>query len=132
MRRCPASRTPTTTRFTYIVSGQSWLDLGGDPESGDGAQAYRVEPGMVVVIPAGTFHRLRNDTDTDLVILTIWPQPQRTGANKLHEKRRQTWGTGFKLRQGRELVNPRLLSKMRARTDGQLGARPCRPSSRRG
>jgi mannose-6-phosphate isomerase-like protein (cupin superfamily) len=90
----------------YIVSGQSWLDLGGDAESGEGAQAYRVEPGMVVVIPAGTFHRLRNDTDTELVILTIWPQPQRPGANKLHDKRRQTWGTGFKLRQGRELVGP--------------------------
>jgi hypothetical protein len=59
---------------------------------------------MVVFIPAGVFHRLRNDGDEALVILTIWPQPSVAGANGIHDERLETWGTGFRLRDGRELI----------------------------
>ncbi len=40
-----------------------------------GSISYRVEPGVVAFIPGGTFHRLRNDGDDELILLTIWPQP---------------------------------------------------------
>jgi quercetin dioxygenase-like cupin family protein len=39
------------------------VDLGGDPDTGVGGKTYRLREGSVVMIPAGTFHRLRNDTD---------------------------------------------------------------------
>jgi mannose-6-phosphate isomerase-like protein (cupin superfamily) len=94
---------PENDEVYYIVSGRAVLDLGGDPATGDGAVPYRVEPGMVFFIPAGTYHRLRDAGDEDVVILTIWPTPPTPGANKLHEVRSTTWGTGFRLRDGRTL-----------------------------
>jgi mannose-6-phosphate isomerase-like protein (cupin superfamily) len=95
---------PDNDEIYYAVSGQSWVDLGGDPVSGEGSTTYRLEPGMVTMIPAGTFHRLRNDWDEDFVLLTIWPQPSVEGANGIHDERLKEWGTGFRLRAGRELV----------------------------
>jgi mannose-6-phosphate isomerase-like protein (cupin superfamily) len=95
---------PDNDEIYYIVSGRTLVDLGGDPNSGDGHRTYRLEPGMVVFIPAGTFHRLRNDGDEPLVLLTVWPQPSVAGANGIHDERLATWGTGFRLREGRELV----------------------------
>lgn len=94
---------PDNDEIYYIVSGHAALDLDGDPKSGEGCLTYQVEPGMVVFVPAGTFHRLRNDSDTDLVILTIWPQPAAPGANGIHDDRLKEWGTAFRLRDGREL-----------------------------
>lgn len=95
---------PENDEVYYIVSGRSWLDLGGHPTTGEGARSYRVEAGMVIFIPAGTYHRLRNDGDEDLVILTIWPQPAGPGAHGIHEQRMAEWGSGFRLRAGRRLV----------------------------
>ena len=94
---------PDNDEIYYIVSGQAVVDLGGEPNHGEGCLTYQVDPGMIVFIPAGTFHRLRNDSDTDLVILTIWPQPSVPGANGIHDERLREWGTGFRLRDGREL-----------------------------
>lgn len=96
---------PDNDEIYYIVSGQTLVDLGGDPVSGEDHETYRLVPGMVVFIPAGVFHRLRNDGDDPLVILTIWPQPSVVGANGIHDERLETWGTGFRLRAGRELVS---------------------------
>jgi mannose-6-phosphate isomerase-like protein (cupin superfamily) len=95
---------PGNDEIYYIVSGRGWLDLGGDPHTGDGAKSYHVEPGMVAFVPAGTFHRLRNDGEADLVLLTIWPQPVAPDGNGLHARRLREWGTGFRLRPGRCLV----------------------------
>lgn len=95
---------PDNDEIYYVVSGTSFVDLGGDPASGEGHQSYRLVPGMVVFIPAGVFHRLRNDGDAPLVILTIWPQPAVTGANGIHDERLETWGTGFRLRDGLQLI----------------------------
>ena len=47
---------------------------------------------------------LRNVADEPFTLLTIWPQPAVRGANGIHDMRLDTWGTGFKLRQGCELV----------------------------
>lgn len=95
---------PDNDEVYYVVSGRSWLDLGGDPSTGQGCTSYQVEPGSVAFIPAGTFHRLRNEADEDLVILTIWPQAAAPGANGVHDARLAEWGTGFRLRSGRRLV----------------------------
>ena len=80
------------------------MDLGGHPDRGDGAKTYRIEPGMVAFIPAGVFHRLRNESDEPFSLLTIWPQPAKRGANGIHDMRLDTWGTGFRLRDGCQLV----------------------------
>ncbi|MDQ6669327.1 MAG: cupin domain-containing protein [Chloroflexota bacterium] len=106
---------PDNDEVYYIVSGQAWLDLGGDARTGAGSTSYRVAPGVVAFIPAGTFHRLRNDGDVDLVLLTIWPQPVAPNGNGLHARRVRTWGSAFKLREGRTLV---------AATDGDYVAEP--------
>ena len=96
---------PDNDEIYFVVRGQTLVDLGGDPVSGEGSSTYRLVPGSVVFIPAGVFHRLRNDTDETLVILTIWPQPAKAGANGIHDERLEPWGTGFRLREGLELVN---------------------------
>lgn len=95
---------PDNDEIYYVVRGETLVDLGGDPVSGEGSKTYRLVPGTVVFIPAGVFHRLRNDSDEDLVILTIWPQPAKAGANGIHDERLETWGTGFRLREGCQLV----------------------------
>ncbi len=95
---------PDNDEIYYVVSGKTLVDLGGDPDDGTGCSTYRLEPGMVAFIPAGVFHRLRNDGDEPLVLLTIWPQPSVTGANGIHDERLETWGTGFRLREGRQLI----------------------------
>ena len=96
---------PDNDEIYYIVSGTTLVDLGGDPDDGDGHETFRLVPGMVVFIPAGVFHRLRNDNDEPLVILTIWPKPSVAGANGIHDERLETWGTGFRLRTGRKLIS---------------------------
>jgi mannose-6-phosphate isomerase-like protein (cupin superfamily) len=96
---------PDNDEIYYAVRGMSWVDLGGDPTSGDGAMTYALVPGMIAFIPAGTFHRLRNDTDQDFVMLAIWPQPSIEGANGIHDERLREWGTGFRLRDGCDLIS---------------------------
>lgn len=95
---------PDNDEIYYIVSGRTLVDLGGDPDTGEGCSTYRLEPDMVAFIPAGTFHRLRNDGADPLVLLTVWPQPAKRGANGIHDERLDQWGTGFRLRAGRDLV----------------------------
>lgn len=95
---------PDNDEIYYVVRGCSLVDLGGDPTTGAGSSTYRIEAGMVVFIAAGVFHRLRNDTDAELVILAIWPKPAAPGANGVHDERLATWGTGFRLREGCSLL----------------------------
>jgi mannose-6-phosphate isomerase-like protein (cupin superfamily) len=109
---------PDNVEIYYIVSGRAVVDLGGDPKTGEGHETFVVEPDVVVFIPAGTFHRLRNDEDEPLVILTFWPQPAAHGANGIHDLRLETWGTGFRLRDGRELLAGAGVSRVVAPTEG--------------
>jgi len=81
---------PDNDEIYYIVRGTGRVDLGGDPVSGEGCRTFL----------AGTFHRLHNDGDEPLVILTIWPQPATAGADGIHDQRLIDWGTGFRLRDG--------------------------------
>ena len=95
---------PDNDEIYYALTGWSLLDLGGHPDTGEGCRTYRVDPGMTVFVPKGVFHRLRNVADEPFTLLTIWPQPAVRGANGIHDMRLDTWGTGFKLRGGCELV----------------------------
>ena len=95
---------PDNDEIYYALSGTSLLDLGGHPDTGEGSKTYRVDAGMTVFVPAGVFHRLRNVSDEPFALLTIWPQPAKHGANGIHDASLDTWGTGFKLRGGCELV----------------------------
>ena len=99
----PGGNHPDNDEIYCITGGRAMVDIDGDPNTGEGCLTYRIEPGMVVFIPAGTFHRLRNDSNTDLVFLSVWPQPAKFGANGIHDARLKEWGTGFRLRDGREL-----------------------------
>jgi mannose-6-phosphate isomerase-like protein (cupin superfamily) len=95
---------PDNDEIYYALSGWAYLDLGGHPDRGDGAETYRIDAGMVVFVPAGVFHRLRNVSDEPFSLLTIWPQPAAHGANGIHDMRLETWGTGFRLREGCQLA----------------------------
>ena len=109
---------PDNDEVYYIVRGSAVVDLGGDPWTGVGCETFRVEPDTVVFIPAGTFHRLRNDADAPLVLLTLWPQPAMSGGNGIHDRRLAEWGSGFRLRDGRELVSGGGASRVVAPADG--------------
>ena len=93
---------PKHDEIYYVVSGYGTIRLGGDPKTGDGAETYLMEEGSVVYIPANTFHALRNDSDHDIVFLTIWPQATRTGDNDMHDERVRAWGAAFRVKDGCE------------------------------
>jgi Cupin domain len=78
--------------------------LEGRDNTGVGSLTYRIEAGGTVFVPKGVFHRLHNDSDEPFVLLAIWPEPAPHGANGIHDLRLDTWGTGFRLRQGCQLA----------------------------
>jgi mannose-6-phosphate isomerase-like protein (cupin superfamily) len=94
---------PNHDEIYYILSGRGTVSLGGNPRSGEDAETYLIEEGSVVYIPANTFHALRNDSDHDLVLLTVWPQRIGPGDNGLHDGRIREWGTAFRLNDGCEI-----------------------------
>jgi mannose-6-phosphate isomerase-like protein (cupin superfamily) len=94
---------PRHDEIYYVLTGRGTLRLGGDPHSGAGAATYQVQEGTVVYIPANTFHAIANDSDHDLIFLTIWPQATGPGDNGIHDARVAAWGTAFRLQDGREL-----------------------------
>jgi mannose-6-phosphate isomerase-like protein (cupin superfamily) len=94
---------PRHDEIYYVLSGHGTLRLGGDPANGDGADTYLVNEGSVVYIPANTFHALANDSDHDLVFLTIWPQPIEPDDNGMHDERMKAWGKAFRLKESCEL-----------------------------
>lgn len=91
---------PDNDEIYYAVSGECQVDLGGHPDTGEGHSTFSLGVGGVVFIPAGTFHRLRNRSDEEFVVLTIWPQPAVYGANGIHDARLESWGSGLRLREG--------------------------------
>ncbi len=94
---------PRHDEIYYVLSGFGTIRLGGDPRTGEGAETYRVEAGSVIYIPANTFHAIRNDSDRDVVFLTIWPQPVGPGDNDMHDKRVEMWGSAFRVNEGCEV-----------------------------
>jgi mannose-6-phosphate isomerase-like protein (cupin superfamily) len=91
---------PHHDEIYYVISGRGSIRLGGDPHTGAGADTYLVEAGSVVYIPANSFHALRNDSDHDIVFLTIWPQRTSPGDNGMHDERIKAWGTAFRVNEG--------------------------------
>jgi len=62
----------------------------------DGAE-YKIEKGYTIFIPGGTFHALRNLSDTeDFVILTIWPLQPKEGVNEAYDMRLKSWGKSYR------------------------------------
>lgn len=88
----------------YVIAGRGRLLLGGSVPDGIGAEVYELEPGIVAFLPAGTPHGMENNSDEDLVLLTMWPRPPAIGANDIHFGRIRAWGTSFRLRPGRSYV----------------------------
>ncbi len=82
----------------YVLRGRARLALGGDPETGEGAEVHEIGPDTAIVIPGGTYHALDNPYDEDLVILTLWPHYPKPGDNGLYDARIAAWGTSFRLR----------------------------------
>jgi mannose-6-phosphate isomerase-like protein (cupin superfamily) len=94
---------PRHDEIYYVLSGHGSIRLGGNPDSGEGAQTYLVQEGSVVYIPANTFHALVNDSEHDLIFLTIWPQVTGPGDNGMHDERIKAWGAAFRLKDGCEV-----------------------------
>jgi mannose-6-phosphate isomerase-like protein (cupin superfamily) len=82
----------------YVLRGRARLALGGDPETGAGAEVHEVGPDTAVFIPGGTYHALDNPYGEDLVILTLWPRHPKPGDNGIYDARIAAWGTSFRLR----------------------------------
>ncbi|MBN1437174.1 MAG: cupin domain-containing protein [Sedimentisphaerales bacterium] len=74
----------------YIVlSGSAVLHM-------DGVD-YDIEKGSVVFIPGGTFHSLKNKSETeDFEIITVWPGQPKPGANEVYDMRKEQWGTTYR------------------------------------
>jgi quercetin dioxygenase-like cupin family protein len=70
----------------YVVKGEAVLHL--DEE------VYDITPGSLVFIPAGVFHSLDNNSETeDFVLLTFW---ERAEYNEVWHARLNAWGKTFK------------------------------------
>jgi mannose-6-phosphate isomerase-like protein (cupin superfamily) len=82
----------------YVLHGRAKLALGGDPQTGEGAEVIEVGPETAIFIPGGTYHALDNPYDEDLVILTLWPRLPRPGDNGVYDARLVAWGTSFRKR----------------------------------
>src|SRR5262249_10323876 len=80
----------------YVLHGRARLALGGDPQTGEGAEVREIGPETAIFIPGGTYHALDNPYDEDLVILTLWPRLPRPGDNHIYDERRRLWGTSFR------------------------------------
>jgi len=83
------SHAPPHDEVYYIVSGEAILEMDGEE--------YNLAKGMVVFIPAGVHHALRNESDTeDFALLTVWPGDPEPGANPVYDERLAAWGTTYR------------------------------------
>lgn len=84
---------PTNDELYYVLAGNGSVEL----QQGDGALLVApVGPGTAAFIPAGTWHRIQNDADVELVMLTIWPRLPEPGSNPIYDARIVDWGTTFR------------------------------------
>jgi mannose-6-phosphate isomerase-like protein (cupin superfamily) len=94
----PGHTHPENDEVYYILTGRAILTLA---TSSDVTETRDVGPDVAAFIPGGTFHRLQNPGDQDLVVLTIWPRMPKPGSNPVYDGRLEAWGTSFRLRPGR-------------------------------
>jgi oxalate decarboxylase/phosphoglucose isomerase-like protein (cupin superfamily) len=92
------SHPPGKDECYYVLHGRARLALGGDPQTGEGAEIREIGPETAIFIPGGTYHALDNPYDEDLVILTIWPSLPQPADNAIYDARRRAWGTSFRKR----------------------------------
>lgn len=70
----------------YVVSGHAVLSLG--------SERHDIGPGCTIFIPGGTFHGLKNKSDSeDFVLLTFW---ENAADNGVYQMRMDAWGTSVK------------------------------------
>ena len=80
---------PPHDEIYIVLAGSAVLNM-------DGVD-YDITKGSVVFIPAGTFHSLKNKSDTqDFEIITVWPGQPAPGANGLYDMRKEAWGTTYR------------------------------------
>lgn len=80
---------PPHDELYIVLKGQAVLDM-------DGVD-YDIEKGSVVFIPGGTFHSLKNKSQTDdLEIITVWPGQPAPGTNMVYDMRKKEWGTTYR------------------------------------
>jgi mannose-6-phosphate isomerase-like protein (cupin superfamily) len=87
---------PDNDELYYILSGEGFVELGGSGGPFEKSE-HPVSRDTAVFIPAGTFHLVRNESDSELVLLTIWPRLPTAGANPIFDGRIASWGTSFQL-----------------------------------
>lgn len=60
---------------THLHIDQMFLIIEGQGEVKVGADVHSIEEDMLVFVPAGTVHNIRNTGDEDLKLLTIYAPP---------------------------------------------------------
>lgn len=94
----PGHTHPDSDELYFLLSGRGILTLRG-PDVPGGELQTELTPDMAAFIPTGTFHRLENPGEEDIVMLTIWPRFPGPGSNPIWDARMASWGTSFRHRQ---------------------------------
>jgi quercetin dioxygenase-like cupin family protein len=94
---------PDNDELYYMLEGVGFVDVGGGGGKFEEVR-YPVSPGSAVFIPAGTYHRLVNDTERDVVLLTIWPHLPKPGSNPIYDGRIARWGSSFRYKESAEIT----------------------------
>lgn len=90
---------PDNDELYYILVGEGFVDVGGSGGRFEEAR-FAVSPGSAVFIPSGTYHRLVNETERSLQLLTIWPRLPEPGSNPIYDSRLAAWGCSFRYASG--------------------------------
>lgn len=96
-RSLPGHVHPDSDELYFLLHGRGIVTLRGDTVPG-GEIRQELEPEMAAFIPRGTFHRLENPNDEDIVMLTIWPRFPDPGSNPIWDGRIAAWGSSFRLK----------------------------------
>ena len=85
----PGAAHPGHDEIYIVMQGEAVLNMDGDE--------YDIKYGSVVFIPGGTFHSLKNKSETeDFVILTVWAGRPAEGINEVYDERLKAWGTTYR------------------------------------
>lgn len=95
-RSLPGHVHPDSDELYFLLHGRGIVTLQGEAVPG-GEIRTELEPEMAAFIPRGTFHRLENPGDEDIVMLTIWPRFPDPGSNPIWDGRIAAWGSSFRL-----------------------------------
>jgi mannose-6-phosphate isomerase-like protein (cupin superfamily) len=92
---------PRNDELYYILAGEGVVELGGHAGLFE-FSSQEVGKDDAIFIPAGTFHRIENTGDLELILLTIWPHLPYPGDNPIYDGRLAAWGSSFELCPGND------------------------------